>query len=470
MTGTHPVPQRDYSRLVSELENEYVRRAPRSAALHGRAKAVLVDGGSHTLRLIRPFPPRIASASGGWVIDEDGHRILDFWQGHHANILGHNPSVITEALQRQLAKGQGLQTGFTDSLQIETAELLCRQTGMERVRFTTSGSLATMYATLLARAFTGRELVMKIGGGWHGAQPWALKGVDFHAEDHTDFQHVETTGLPEAIAEEVVVTRFNDPEMLRSHFRRYGDQLACFILEPFIGAGGCLAAEPEYLREARELTGKHGVVLILDEVISGFRFHPGLAAQLYDVKPDLVTLAKIIGGGMPVAAVAGTTELMELATRSGGVRFSGGTYSGHPASLLAARTMLSYLVEHEAEIYPHLHSLGELTRQEIETAFASEGIYVRCTGAPNAVMPGSSIGTLLFPHHEHFEFRAPEDTRNPNVVDVRLSDQVLQLLLLVEDVHVVHGLGSLCTAHTEKNVYRFAEACRSAARRLKPYF
>jgi glutamate-1-semialdehyde aminotransferase len=96
-------------------------------------------------------------------------------------------------------------------------------------------------------------------------------------------------------------------------------------------------------------------------------------------------------------------------------------------------------------------------------------VYVRCTGAPSSAMPGSSIGTLLFPYREHFEFRAPEDTRNPEVVDVRLSDQLLQLLLLVEDVHVVHGLGSLCTAHTEADVRRFAEACRSAARRLKPY-
>jgi glutamate-1-semialdehyde 2,1-aminomutase len=469
MTGTQRSRRRDYRRLLAELEHEYAAKAPRSATLQERARAVLVDGGSHTLRLIRPFPPRIASASGGWVIDEDGNHILDLWQGHHANLLGHNPRVITEALERIFAEGSGLQTGFTDSLQIETAELLCRQTGMERVRFTTSGSLATMYATLLARAHTGRELVMKIGGGWHGAQPWALKGVDFHAEDHTDFQHVETVGLPEAIAEEVVVTRFNDPEMLRAHFRRYGDQLACFILEPFIGAGGCLPAEPEYLREARELSDRYGVVLIFDEVISGFRFHPGLVAQLYGVRPDLVTLAKIMGGGMPVAAVAGSARLMELASRSGGVRFSGGTYSGHPASLLATRTMVAHLVEHGHEIYPYLHALGELTRREVEAAFASEGVYVRCTGAPNPVMPGSSIGTLLFPYHEHFEFRAPEDTRNPEVVDVQLADQVLQLLLLVENVHVVHGLGSLCTAHTESDVRRFADACRSAARRLKSY-
>jgi glutamate-1-semialdehyde 2,1-aminomutase len=470
MTHRHSTLRRDYSRLLSELQGEYARYSPRSSALHERARAVLVDGGSHTLRLIRPFPPRIASASGGYVTDEDGHRILDFWQGHYANILGHNPPVVVEALRGLFAAGLGLQTGFTDRLQIETAELLCRQTGMERVRFTTSGSLATMYSTLLARAHTGRELVMKIGGGWHGAQPWALKGVEFHAEDHTDFHHVETTGLPEAIAQEVVITRFNDPEMLRMHFRRFGDQLACFILEPFVGAGGCLPADPEYLREARALTEKHGVVLIFDEVISAFRFHPGPVCRLYGVQPDLITMGKIIGGGMPVSAVAGTARLMELSSRSGGVRFSGGTYSGHPASLLAAKTIVSYLTEHADGVYPKIHALGEMTRREVEAAFAAEGIYARCTGAPNALMPGSSIGALLFPHREHFEFRAPEDTRDPEVVEVELSDRVLQLLLLLEDVHVMHGLGAVCRAHTEEDVRKLGQACRRAARRLKPYF
>lgn len=462
-------PPRDYSRLLSEIESEYARHAPRSASLHERARQVLIDGGSHTLRLIHPFPPRVASASGAWVADEDGHRILDFWQGHHANILGHNPPVVVEQLREAFAAGQGLQTGFTDRLQIETAELLCRQTGMQRVRFTTSGSLATMYAILLARAHTGRELVMKIGGGWHGAQPWALKGVDFHAEDHTDFQHVETNGLPEAIAEEVVVTRFNDPESLRQHFRRYGDELACFILEPFIGAGGCLPADPEYLREARALTEQHGVVLIFDEVISAFRFHPGLVAQLYGIQPDLVTLAKIIGGGMPVAAVAGSLELMKLAARTGGVRFSGGTYAGHPAALLAAKTMLSHLSAHAEEIYPRIHALGALARREVEAAFAAEGIYARVTGAPNSVMPGSSIGTVVFPYHEDFEVRAPEDTRNPQVVDVSLADRVLQQLLLLEDVHVVHGFGSISSVHTEDHIHRLGAACGQAARRLKAH-
>ncbi|MCD6142272.1 aminotransferase class III-fold pyridoxal phosphate-dependent enzyme [Candidatus Bipolaricaulota bacterium] len=170
--------KRDHARLLRELGDEYARRFPTSARLNKRAENVLVDGGSHALRLMRPFPPRPVRADGAWILDEDGHRILDFWQGHHANILGHNPRFLTDALARYFQDGQGLLTGFTDRLQVEVAELLCRTTGAERVRFTTSGTLATMYAILLARGYTGRNIVLKVGGGWHGAQPWGRSRGD----------------------------------------------------------------------------------------------------------------------------------------------------------------------------------------------------------------------------------------------------------------------------------------------------
>jgi len=172
--------QRDYAPLMSELAAAYTKHSPKSAKLHEKALKYLVSGGSHNLRLLKPFPPRIVKAQGAWLQDEDGHRILDFWQGHAGNILGHNPKVVTSALAKAFTNGYGLQTGFPDRLQIEAAEILCRQTGAERVRFTTSGTLSTMYAVTLARAFTGRNLILKIGGGWHGANPWTLKGVSYH--------------------------------------------------------------------------------------------------------------------------------------------------------------------------------------------------------------------------------------------------------------------------------------------------
>lgn len=462
---------RDYRPLLAELAGAYAQHAPCSAALNEAARQVLVDGGSHTLRLIEPFPPRIVAARGAWLKDEDGHNILDFWQGHLANVLGHNPEGVTAELARALESGFGLQTGFTDRLQVETAEILCRQTGAERVRFTTSGTLATMYAIMLARAYTGRTLVMKVGGGWHGAQPWSLKGIGYSAENGAGFQKVESDGVPVAVTDKVIVTGFNDADRLRDHFRQFGDQMACFIVEPFLGAGGYQPASREYLQTARALADQHGVVLAFDEVISGFRFRAGDVGALYGVRPDLATFGKIIGGGMPVAAVAGRAAIMNLAGRAGGsrVRFSGGTYSAHPASMLAARTMMRYLVDHEAEVYGHLAHLGAQTRQAIEVAFAQEDIYVYCTGDGEDALPGSSMFMLHFPYAEGVPLNVPEDWSNPAVCDVALNHKVVDLALLLEGVFTLHAHGGVSAAHTEADVEIMGQACRRVARRIKPY-
>jgi glutamate-1-semialdehyde 2,1-aminomutase len=459
---------RDYAPLLAELVQAYAHHSPRSKAVNDEATRYLVDGGSHSLRLVQPFPPRIVAARGAWLQDEDGHKILDFWQGHLANILGHNPEIVTSALARAFGEGFGLQTGFTDRLQAEAAEILCRQTGAERVRFTTSGTLATMYSTMLARAFTGRKLVMKVGGGWHGAQPWALKGIDFNGKG---FQTIESDGVPAAVADRVIVTSFNNPEMLREHFRQYGDQLACFIVEPFIGVGGFTAATREYLHTARELAHHYGTVLIFDEVICGFRFRAGNLGAIYGVQPDLATFGKIAGGGMPVAAVAGRADILELVGRASAnrVKFSGGTYSAHPASMLAAKTAMSYLAEHEAELYPRLAALGAKTRQTIQAAFAAEGLYVHCSGDGSEVLPGSSMFMMHFPYDRGARLDSPEEWFDPAVCDMTLSHKVIDLALLLEDVFLLHSHGAASTAHTEVDLAFFGEACQRAARRIRPY-
>jgi glutamate-1-semialdehyde 2,1-aminomutase len=168
-----------------------------------------------------------------------------------------------------------------------------------------------------------------------------------------------------------------------------------------------------------------------------------------------------------VAAVGGRTEIMKLAGRGGGVMFSGGTYSGHPASLLASLAVMRHLVEQEAVLYPRLADLGRRTRRAVEEAFASEGLLAVCTGDGNEAVPGSSLGMVLFPHREGTKFRSPEDTRNPEICDVVLSDKVLQLALLLEQVHVVHGLGAVSAAHTQADTEYLVEACRRAARRIR---
>ncbi len=463
--------KRDFSKLLEELQAEYTKKSPKSASLNKRAKKYLVDGGSHALRLIQPFPPRIISAGGAWVRDEDGHDILDFWQGHMSNILGHNPDFITEELSKTFQRGFGLQSGFTDQLQLETANILCRQTGAELVRFTTSGSLATMYAYFLSRSFTGRNFIMKAGGGWHGAQPWGLKGVKYHADSEGGYNYVESEGIPAAVTDEIIITQFNNLDMLKDRFKKYGDRLACLIIEPFLGSGGLIPASKEYLQSCRELTDRYGTMLIFDEVVSGFRFHAGNLGALYGIQPDLATFGKIMGGGMPVAAVAGRDDIMSLVgiEENNRVKFSGGTYSAHPASLLAAKTMMTYLSENEDRVYPRLAELGENARRTMESAFMEEGIFALCTGYGNDMVPGSSMVTLHFPYKDDVSLENPESIFDPSVCDSVLSRDIVELALLLENVHMLKGHGAVSTAHTDEDLTFLSRACHQVARRIKPY-
>ena len=459
------VSDKGYRRFLSELAEEYTRRFPKSAALHQDALRHLIDGGSHAARLNKPFPIRIVSARGSRVQDVDGHDILDFWQGHYANILGHNPAVVTQALANAFASVCGLQTGHPDALEVELAELLKRRTGAERVRFTTSGTLATMYAILLAKAFTRRDLVLKVGGGWHGGHPWGLKGIHYGAQG---FHEPESLGLSPDITEATLVTRFNDPEDLEEKFRTYGDRIACFIVEPWMG-GVFIPAKPQYLALARSLTQRYGAVLILDEVQTGFRFRAGDVGTMYGVRPDLAVFAKIVGGGMPLAAVAGSEAIMQLCStdRELRARFDGGTFSAHPAAMLAAKVMVQYLVNNEAVIYPRLGEVGDRLRRGAERIFAGHGLLARCTGYGNEAVPASSASAIHFPLRDDVELDSPERVSDPQICDVTLHERVLKLALLLHDVYIVHGLGAASTSHTDTDIDRFLTALDAVAQRIK---
>jgi glutamate-1-semialdehyde 2,1-aminomutase len=458
--------QRNHSQLVAQLQQEYTQRNPRSAQIEREAQRHLLNGANHMARHWNPFPFRITEAHGAYVDDVDGHHILDFWQGHYANILGHNPPEVTQPLAEAFARGWGLQSGMTDELEAELAALICARTGAEKIRLTTSGSLSTMYAIMMARAYTRKPLVLKVGGGWHGAQPWALKGIQPNGGG--SYNHLESEGLPDRIEGEVLVTRFNDSQALADIYQQYGDRIACFIVEPLIGSGGYIAAQPEFLKTARELTVKYGTVLVLDEVIAGFRFRAGNMGALYGIQPDLMTLGKIVGGGMPLAAVAGRMDIMRLCERGAAgrrVRFDGGTYSAHPSTMLAGKAMIEHLVAHESEIYPRLAALGERTRRGIERIFGAHGIEARCTGDGNAAVPGSSMAGVQFPINGHNDIIYPEQTQDPAVCDIALREQVLKLGLLVQDVNVAHGVGALAMAHSDADVDKLLAACEVVAAR-----
>jgi len=215
-----------------------------------------------------------------------------------------------------------------------------------------------------------------------------------------------------------------------------------------------MPATREYLQTARQLTARHGTVLIFDEVISGFRFRAGDAGSLAGVHPDLAVFGKVMSGGTPVSAVAGRADILELSGRPGGNRvgFSGGTFSAHPACMLAARTMMSYLEEHESEIYPRLSGLAEKARDMVEATFAAAGIHAVCAGRGNDGFPPSSLIRVHFPLDDRKMIERPEDAMDPAICDLVLSEKILRVAMLLEDVNVMFGLGSLSSAHTEEDL------------------
>jgi len=458
----------DKKSLLEKLIKNYQSKHIKSKEIFKQASKLQVRGGSHNLRLFDPFPFYDVRADGSKVRDVDGHTYIDFWQGHFANILGHNPPFVLDSLRKYFQKGQGLTTGFPGVYQKELARLILKQVRADKIRFTTSGTLATMYALMLALAFTKRDMWLKTGGGWHGSHPYLLKGISAYEQG---LNQVESAGLASGLEAKIIVTRFNDLGDLEEKFRVHGERIAGFIVEPFIGAGGFIFAAKDYLQRSRELTSEYHSLLIFDEVVSGFRFHAGGVQSLYGIKPDLTVLGKAIGGGMPVSAVAGKGDIMDLCSpqRKPGerVKFDGGTFSAHPASMLAGLTYLTYLVEHEDEIYPRIGNLGEKVRRGIEEIFNSYGFNVKCSGYGNKNAKSSSLVGVQFLRKKIEKITSPDEVWNPEVSDSEIREKIFKLAMLEEGFNIFHGYGAISSAHTEDEIQASLDAVERIAKRWK---
>ena len=302
-------------------------------------------------RSVGGTPVFFARAAGSRIWDEDGNQYVDFCMSWGPLILGHAHPAVVEAVCR--AAGNGLSFGACCALEAELAELvLSAFPGMDQLRFTSSGTEAVMTAIRLARGVTGRSRILKFEGGYHGHSDSLLVKA---GSGLVTFGTSSSKGVPEALAAETVVLPFDDISALERLFTELGETLAAAIVEPLPANNGLLEQRPEWLRALRGLTAKHGVLLILDEVISGFRLRFGGFGDSVGIRADLVTLGKILGGGMPVAAVAGPREIMENLAPVGGV-YQAGTLSGNPVSLSAGIATLRMLQNGEA--YARLESLG----------------------------------------------------------------------------------------------------------------
>lgn len=309
----------------------------KSKKLYERAVNLMPSGVSSPVRAVKPYPFYTAGAKGSKIYDVDGNEFIDYCMAYGPLILGHCDEKVKEAVKEQLERGWIYGTPI--ELEIEYAQLLTKlYPSIEMVRFTNTGCEATMTALRLARGFTGKDKIVKVEGSFHGAHDAVLVKAGSGA-----FGTPSSAGVPKDFVKNTLQVPFNNTEALSDLLER-NDDVAAFILEPVMGNSSLILPEKGYLREVRKITQENDVLLIFDEVITGFRLSLGGAQQYYGVKPDLTTLGKIAGGGFPIGIVGGRREIMENLAPSGNV-YQAGTFSGNPITLTTGFTTVKILME-----------------------------------------------------------------------------------------------------------------------------
>ena len=330
-----------------------------SQQLFDRAKELMPGGVSSPVRAISPFPFYTTRAAGPYLWDADGNQLIDYCLAYGPMILGHRHPAVIQAAREQMEKGWLY--GTPSLLEVEAAARISRHyPSMEMLRFVSSGTEATMAAIRVARGFSGRDKIIKIEGGFHGAHDSVLIKAGSGA---TTLGTPDSGGVPADTAKNTLQVPYNDPAALEAVLEAYPDQIAALIMEPVLGNIGPVLPEKGYLERVRRITKEQDVLLIFDEVITGFRLALGGAQELYGIKPDLTTLGKIIGGGFPIGVFGGRRDILEQVSPRGGV-YQAGTFNGSPVPLACGMATLD-IMEKE-KVLEKLQASGEEMRRGLQ--------------------------------------------------------------------------------------------------------
>jgi len=324
----------------------------RSQMLFERAKKILPGGVNSPVRAFEPWPFFIKYANGSKLFDVDNKVYIDYCNAYGAMLFGHAHPVVIEAVKTQLT--DGTLYGAPTEQEVAFAEAIQQAYPcMEMLRLVNTGTEATMHAIRAARGYTGRKKIIKFEGCFHGSHDNVLVRAGSGA---TTFGTPNSLGIPEETTKNTIVLPYNDVIAVEEVLKREGNEVAAIIVEPILANVGLILPKPGYLTNLRKLTNQYGIVLIFDEIITGFRLALGGAHEYFNIKPDLTTLGKILGGGFPVAVFGGKAEIMQNLSPIGGV-YQAGTFSGNPVSATAGYTVLNILRQKKNEIYPHLDKI-----------------------------------------------------------------------------------------------------------------
>lgn len=449
--------QRAQSSVLSPqslLDQEFERHFAGSLRLYQRARRSIAGGITHDSRGLAPFPIYVSRADGSRKWDADGHELVDYWMGHGALLLGHNPRAVSSAVAEQLSRGTHY--GACHELEVEWAELVIRLIpSAESVRFTMSGTEATLLAIRNARAYTGKAKIIRFAGHFHGWHDYALVGYQ------PPFDVPTSIGIPDEVVQTVLVARPNRIDSVRALLDQRQD-VAGVILEPGGGSNGIIQPNIPFLRELRTLTEERGVVLIFDEVITGFRYAPGGAQERYGVMPDLTALAKILAGGLPGGALAGKADVMDVQAFTGDFQrdrfqrvLQQGTFNANPLTAAAGSTMLRLIADTDATA--QAERVGELLRAELNAV-------MRRRGVAGLVYGEASVFQILLGQEIEEAVRQTDPDR---LMGARGAVNSLRKAMLLEGVDLMRSGGFTSTAHAEADLEQTAHAFDRALARLQ---
>lgn len=434
-----------------EIYEEYSRRTRKSKALFERAKRYLPGGNTRTTIFWDPHPIYFARGSGFTIYDIDDNAYLDFLGNYTSLIHGHAHPKIVEAIQHATERGTAAHLPTED--EVKLAELLCKRfPSLDRVRFGNSGTEATMHALRVARAYTGKDKIMKAEGAYHGTHLWAEVSHHPDLSKVGPIEHpssIPEVGTPTSIAKDVVIYPFNNQEITEKLLREHKDDLAAVIVEPVMRT---IPPEHEFLKFLREITIENDVLLVFDEVICA-RISIGGAQEYYGVIPDLTALGKIFGGGLPFGAFGGREDIMEFSNPSKEKTVDqGGTFNANPVTMAAGIVATEMLT---SEAISRLNALGDTQRTGMKKVLQDLGIMAKLTGV-------GSLCTMYFTDKEIKDFRASAGAK-------KTLNAPLYISLLNEGISLAPRLmTALSTPMEEREIDRFIDAFRRSMVRLKP--